>query len=571
MKSNLSLDILFLGVESRFRLFHTSTTVEVARPLVIFQYLEIETASRAEMLKNATKVTNVSRSSLVVYWSLFLIFLSLVPVAIWAKFFVKDGILSSQLKYSVPESRSAVFNTTQFSPFGVPVYVMMPLNSVTNDGILVEQYDGYDIDWILNHWKSNGVHGLMVDVWFGLVERRPKEYHWDPYIKLCEHLKAAGLKLQAVMSFHRCGGNVGDRCYIPLPKWVIDAARNNSDIFFKDKEGNVDSEYISWGVDEVPTIVGRSAVQIYKDFLQSFRDNFAHFFGDVIVQIQIGLGPAGELRYPSYQLNRWTFCGIGEFQCYDYYLLSRLKQAAVDRQHPEWGHPPYAYDVGDYNSRPEQTLFFRDDGGIWNTQYGDFFLRWYSEEMIQHAERVLAATDESFSNNWRGKIRLAIKIAGVHWNFRSKSHASELTAGYYNTRFRDGYSPIFDVLKAHDTTVVFTCTEMRDRNQPQDCNCSPEDLVGLILRASMAKNISFAGENAVSFYDVDSYRQISLVARSYSVVRGIPMEAMTYLRWPEPITIFMGENFITTLGQKFFEFVRVMATDDAVSHVIPVF
>lgn len=48
------------------------------------------------------------------------------------------------------------------------------------------------------------------------------------------------------------------------------------------------------------------------------------------------------------------------------------------------------------------------------------------------------------------------------------------------------------------------------------------------------------------------------------------MQAMTYLRWPEPITIFMGDNFVTPLGQKFFEFVRVMATDDAVSHVIPV-
>ncbi|GJQ08853.1 hypothetical protein GpartN1_g644.t1 [Galdieria partita] len=480
--------------------------------------------------------------------------------------------------HSQTTSKDAVpLNVLNYSSFGVPVYVMMPLSSVTVSGDLVENYDGYDLQWILKQWKRNGVYGLMVDVWFGVVEKKPKEYHWEPYIKLCQYLREAGLKLQTVMSFHRCGGNVGDRCYIPLPQWVLDAAANNSDIFFKDQEGNIDPEYISWGVDTEPVIAGRSAMQIYSDFLTSFKDNLGEFLGDVIVQVQIGLGPAGELRYPSYQLNRWTFCGVGEFQCYDRYLLSRLEQAAKEVQHPDWAHPPYPYDVGNYNSRPEQTLFFKEDGGIWNTQYGDFFLRWYSKEMIEHADRILGVANDIMFNdkipdsNWKGKVRLAIKIAGVHWNFRSKSHASELTAGYYNTRFRDGYTPIFQVLKKYDATAVFTCTEMRDKNQPQDCNCSPEDLVGSIVRASIATNVSFAGENAVSFYDVDSYRQISLVARSYSVVRGIPMEAMTYLRWPEPITIFMGDNFITPLGQKFFEFVRVMGTDDAVSHVIPVF
>lgn len=33
----------------------------------------------------------------------------------------------------------------------------------------------------------------------------------------------------------------------------------------------------------------------------------------------MGMGPAGELRYPSYPEgnNLWRFPGIGEFQCYD--------------------------------------------------------------------------------------------------------------------------------------------------------------------------------------------------------------------------------------------------------------
>lgn len=36
-------------------------------------------------------------------------------------------------------------------------------------------------------------------------------------------------------------------------------------------------------------------------------------------EIQVGMGPCGELRYPSYPESNgtWRFPGIGEFQCYD--------------------------------------------------------------------------------------------------------------------------------------------------------------------------------------------------------------------------------------------------------------
>jgi len=41
---------------------------------------------------------------------------------------------------------------------------------------------------------------------------------------------------QAVMSFHAAGGNVGDTCKIPLPKWVVDIGDRNPDIFYTDKQ-----------------------------------------------------------------------------------------------------------------------------------------------------------------------------------------------------------------------------------------------------------------------------------------------------------------------------------------------
>lgn len=70
--------------------------------------------------------------------------------------------------------------------------------------------------------------------------------------------------------------------------------------------------------------------------------------------------------------------------------------------------------------------------------------------------------------------QLGAKLAGVHWWFKSRAHAAELTAGYYNTRERDGYIPLMDVLKRYHTHLSFTCVEMRDCEHPPEGRCSPQ-------------------------------------------------------------------------------------------------
>ena len=60
--------------------------------------------------------------------------------------------------------------------------------------------------------------------------------------------------------------------------------------------------------------------------------------GEVIHEVTVGLGPAGELRYPSYPEGdgRWRFPGVGEFQCFDRYMLADLREKAEAAGHPEW-------------------------------------------------------------------------------------------------------------------------------------------------------------------------------------------------------------------------------------------
>lgn len=149
------------------------------------------------------------------------------------------------------------------------------------------------------------------------------------------------------------------------------------------------------------------------------------------------------------------------------------------------------HDSGHYNSSVWDAQFFRSEGGSWESEYGDFFLSWYSGMLEQHANAVLTAAAAALrgTNTPRRARRtesvmqkltrmaqgskgsdqgalhspadqralldaeyqlapachLGVKLAGVHWWHKSRSHAAELTAGYYNTRHRNGYDPLLKV------------------------------------------------------------------------------------------------------------------------------
>ncbi|KAM0013619.1 putative beta-amylase [Helianthus debilis subsp. tardiflorus] len=398
---------------------------------------------------------------------------------------------------------------------GVPVYVMMPLDSVT---------------------MGNGVNR----------RKAPGEYNWGGYAELLEMAKKHGLKVQAVMSFHQCGGNVGDSCTIPLPKWVLEEINKDPDLAYTDQWGRRNNEYLSLGCDTIPCLKGRTPIQCYSDYMRAFREKFSHLLGDTIVEIQVGMGPAGELRYPSYPEKDgiWRFPGIGAFQCYDKYMLSSLKAAAENYGKPEWGSTGPT-DAGEYNNWPEDTNFFKREDGGWNSEYGEFFLSWYSQMLLDHGDRILSSATSIFENQG---VKISVKVAGIHWHYGTRSHAPELTAGYYNTRYRDGYLPIARMLARHGAVFNFTCIEMRDHEQPQDAQCAPEKLVQQVTLATREAQVPLAGENALPRYDDYAHEQILNAA---SLSDNDEMCAFTYLRMnPE---LFQADNW-----RRFVAFVKKM-------------
>lgn len=102
--------------------------------------------------------------------------------------------------------------------------------------------------------------------------------------RVCAHaqIRESGLKVQAVMSFHAAGGNVGDTCRISLPRWVHRVGETNPDIYYTDSSGHRNRECISLGCDQEPLFDGRTPLDIYRDFIEAFAEGFQDLFGELL-------------------------------------------------------------------------------------------------------------------------------------------------------------------------------------------------------------------------------------------------------------------------------------------------
>jgi len=436
----------------------------------------------------------------------------------------------------------------------VPVFLMMPLDTLDpTTGKLKESSAE-----LLPGAAALGAEGIMVDVWWGLCEQEPGIYNFDGYVDLLKQCRSLGLKVQAVMSFHACGGNIGDSVNIPIPQWVLDLEFTVPELFYRDQRGDPSREYISlscdhlarfpgkrWAEDEEAEDSLRTALELYEDFMLAFRNATKDFARDgTLVEIQVGCGPCGELRYPSYPLaprehypDGWAWPGIGELQCYDRGMYLDMKEAlGRDR-------PPIR--LGAYSDAPddakfwtklpnEQTLMQYLLGMLqtagpskyppehFSHPSGRAFLAWYSGRLLSHGEEVMAVARDVFGPT----MRLAAKVSGIHWLRAHPSHAAEVTAGYHGSYL----DAVCEILAKTRSVLDFTCFEMRDDSQPSFALSRPEGLVQSAAEAAHRAGIEFAGENALfCWQDEGSIEQIE--AQCELAVRGgVVMAGFTVLR-----------------------------------------
>ena len=70
-------------------------------------------------------------------------------------------------------------------------------------------------------------------------------------------------------------------------------------------------------------------------------------------------------------------------------------------------------------------IFFQDGTTFWQegykSEYGQFFLNWYSQKLIEHGKNVLGIARKTFPYT-----HIAAKIAGIHWQYLNDTRYSEI-------------------------------------------------------------------------------------------------------------------------------------------------
>jgi beta-amylase len=98
----------------------------------------------------------------------------------------------------------------------IPVYAMLPPDAVSPASGRVKRPKAMNAS--MRAVQMAGVKGVVIDVWWGIVEReRPRSYNWRGYKELLDMAKRWGLKVQAILCFHQSGSPVGgDHCrFVP--------------------------------------------------------------------------------------------------------------------------------------------------------------------------------------------------------------------------------------------------------------------------------------------------------------------------------------------------------------------
>lgn len=365
--------------------------------------------------------------------------------------------------------------------------------------------------------KNYGVDAVSVDVWWGEVEATAdNQFSWDYYDTIFSKIKAHGLKIVPILSFHQCGGNVGDDCNIPLPPWLwgkyVGQTANGlqidtTDLKYKSEQGNFSQETVQLWAD--PLVANE-----YTDFVNAFKAHFAAYGGDVI-EINVSAGPSGELRYPAYNAHDsgTGYPSRGALQSYSRLAVQDFRQKMLGKYatlagvNKAWGLT--LSDVAQIRP-PDNAEFFFKHGDYKNTRYGKDFVDWYNQSLVDHGKTLLGNVIDTLGHDFPG-AKIGYKIPGVHWTMVNQDYprATEVAAGLMQTSVDfnadatgHGYAKVVGLAKTLSTrgrgiVLHFTCLEMDDQGfGPQYSEA--KSLVFWVAQEAQRQGVTIKGENALA-------------------------------------------------------------------------
>lgn len=360
----------------------------------------------------------------------------------------------------------------------------------------------------LERIKELGAYAVSTDVWWGIVEGAQDDaFDWSAYLKLAEAIKNAGLKWVPILSFHQCGGNVGDECSFPIPAWLW---TKYPDAITISEFGNSSRETLTpWSTSKT--------LPEYVAFMRSFRNTFSAHAAN-IAEINISFGPAGELRFPSYNSHDQGKTGYptrGGLQAYGVLAKESFRNYALKKysnlQGINGAWQTSLTDISQLNVPSDPNLFYGTQA--WKSAYGQDLYSWYHASLLEHGRLLGEAAVAEFSNSnspMRG-IHLGAKVPGIHWRMAS-DRLAELNAGLIpptnldrpSSRDYNEIVGLFGILdqkaKAQGSRFVlhFTCLEMGDYENGDFAASLAKTLVKIVGQSSQEQNVMIKGENALS-------------------------------------------------------------------------
>jgi hypothetical protein len=399
--------------------------------------------------------------------------------------------------------------------------------------------------------KRLGATAVSTDVWWGLVWKIDGQYDWSYYDEISDHIINAELNWVAILSTHACGGNVGDTVNVPVPVPEQIWTKLSSLVDSRDPNaGKYVSELGTYSSESIECWATHLVLDDFRAFYAGFQEHFANK-AEYIVELNISLGPSGELRFPSYDKdNGWP--GRGTLQCYSQlaaqffldYVMALYGSREKVRQ--AWGRL-------DNIETPRDVDAFFAHGDHINTQYGRDFFDWYSNSLLNHGAMVMQAAMDVF---WEAgaafaDIDLGAKVPGVHWRIGHwqgdqivfSDRLAELDAGLIRTSdwnsssdASHGYSHIIALFRQLQTSpqsreigcvrelqsaqprprvvLHFTCLEMADGEHES----LAYQLVRWVGEEAVRQGVEIKGENALNYtlYEPEAWVRLRLALALYS-------------------------------------------------------
>ncbi len=418
--------------------------------------------------------------------------------------------------------------------------VMAPLiipGEVQNDSGGTYNYTWDLFQQHLQAVKAIGVVAVSTDVWWGLVEKTQDEYDWSYYDKLFQYITDAGLKIHPIMSFHSCGGNVGDTYDCPIPSWIWDVAGPGGQ-YINELNNPGNQEYVAFWATyyDTPNPGAKNKTYVakeYTEYMQEFQSHFAQY-ANLIQEIDVSCGPCGEWRYPSYdtyQVNGTSYGRgyptRGYLYCYSaqakasFIAAMQAKYPTITNLNQVWGTNLANFDAISPPTNGDGFFNINDSTAYINAQYGRDFIDWYHGQMVAHGQNMLNLANSAFNDQFKN-VTLGIKIPGVHWtaggydaqnNFSNNMpRSAEVCAGIVGSNFTPdiqangcgpGYSDSIEMVSdfknktKRDTTVYFTCIDMANNDVPDAYSMASALVFGVGTQVHNY-GLTVKGENALA-------------------------------------------------------------------------